>query len=81
MSDNNENWKKYKHDTNDVVENFCGACVAIPLAFAGVGVGTYGFNSRKKYKQGKKIAFWGFFISFISLLVALYFYFSCNNCR
>lgn len=78
---NNENWKRYKKDNNDVIEEFCGACVAIPLAFAGIGVGAYGCNSRKKHKHAKKMAFWGFLVAFISLIVMAYFYFTCSNCR
>lgn len=65
----------------EVKENFCGACLAIPLAFTGAGIGTYG-SSRKNYKNSKKMQFWGFFICLISLLVMCYFYFrKCNSCR
>ena len=81
MTDNTQNWKKHKHDDKDVIEEFCGACIAIPLAFAGIGVGAYGCNSRKKYKQGKKVAILGFSITFISLIVMAYFYFTCSTCR
>ena len=77
----NENWKIYTKNGEDVIEGFCGACVAIPLAFAGVGVGAYGASSRKKYKHGKKIAVIGFFISFLSLIVTVYYLNTCNNCR
>lgn len=81
MSNKTENWEKNKVDNNDVIEEFCGACIAIPMTFAGIGVGAYGCNSRKKYKHGKKMAFWGFLIAFISLLVTIYFYSTCSNCR
>ena len=63
-----------------IKEDFCGACLAIPLAFAGVGVTSYG-NSQKKYKYGKKIVLGGLVFTFISLIVAIYFYFKFNNCR
>jgi hypothetical protein len=77
----NENWKTYIKNGEDVIEGFCGACFAIPLAFAGVGVGAYGINSRKKYKHGKKMAVIGFLISFLSLIVTLYYFSTCSNCR
>lgn len=72
-------WKK--NNKEDVVEEFCGACLAIPFAFAGIGAGALGGNSRKTYKNGKRIAFWGLVVTFISLLVMLYYYFSCSKCR
>ena len=36
-----EKWKKYRNGNNDVKESFCGACLAIPFAFAGVGASAY----------------------------------------
>jgi hypothetical protein len=80
-SKSDENWKMYKEGDGDVVEGFCGACLAIPFAFAGIGMGAYGANTRKKHKHGKKMAFWGFLIGFISLIVTLYFFFTCSTCR
>lgn len=73
-----------KHNEN-VIEEFCGACLAVPLAFAGVGASAYGTDSsRGKHKQQKKIALWVGIISIvISLLIAVwYLYFSkCTNCK
>ena len=79
-----ENWKKYrKNNHDDVIENFCGACLAVPLAFAGVGASAYGAsNSRSKYKKQKKIALWiGIITIVISLIIGIYYLFSCQNCR
>lgn len=62
-------------------EDFCGACVAIPLAIVGtgaVGVGTTkgGYGKRKKI-----IMFVGVAVTLISLAVAIYFLTRCKDCR
>jgi uncharacterized membrane protein YjfL (UPF0719 family) len=79
MSKPTENWKKYKNN-KDVNEEFCGACLAIPVALTGLGVGTYGSTS-KKHKNSKKMAFWGFLIGGIALIITLIFYFRCSTCH
>lgn len=66
------------HKNEDIKEEFCGACVAIPLAFAGVGAGVYGSSSsRGSYKNKKKVMMWSGIISIffiiISIIVAIYF--------
>ena len=84
MSDqNNENWKKYKNGNEDVKEFFCGACVMIPFAFAGIGASAYGANSRGKYKKQKKWALWGgIATTFLSIIIAIYYLFikKCVDC-
>ena len=70
--------------TNDIKENFCGACVALPLAFVGVGASAYGTGSRKKHQTQKKIALWAGIISIIiSIAIAIYYLYikKCSNCR
>lgn len=79
----NENWKKYKKDGEDTIEGFCGACMAIPFAFAGVGASAYGASSRGKHKKQKKIALWGGIASIvISVLVIIYYVWikKCTDC-
>lgn len=82
VSKNNE--KSLQKD-KDVIEGFCGACLAVPLAFAGVGSSAYGTSSsRGNHKKQKKIAlFIGVLSIIISLLIAVwYLYFSkCTDCR
>ena len=79
---NNEKWKKYKKDGKDVKEFFCGACLAVPLAFVGVGASAYGASSRGSHKKSKKIALWGGIATIIiSLIIAIYYLTSCTNCR
>jgi hypothetical protein len=65
----------------DIKENFCGACLSIPLAFAGIGVSSYGSNSSKSHKTKKKIIKIGLVISVISIIIGFYFYLSCKECR
>ena len=65
----NENWEKYRKNNEDVKEGFCGACMAIPLAFAGIGASAYGSSgSRRNHKSSKK---WSLRIGIISILKAL----------
>jgi ABC-type proline/glycine betaine transport system permease subunit len=72
--DTNQKWKKYQHNDEDVKEYFCGACVAIPLAFVGVGASAYGSSSRGKHKKQKKLALWGgIIVVVISILVTIYY--------
>lgn len=78
-----ENWKKYKINNEDIVENWCGACLAIPLAFVGVGASAYGSSSRGKYKQQKKWSLYiGIFSVILSIIIAIYYlYFKkCTDC-
>ena len=86
MSDN-EKWKKHTKDKNtqEIKENFCGACVAVPLAFMGVGASAYGGSnsSRKEHKKRKKIILWTGVVSVIlSIIVAVYFLYikKCTDC-
>ena len=78
-------WLKYKNPNKDVIEGFCGACLAVPLAFAGVGASAYGSsNSRSAHKKQKKIILWSGIISvIISLVIAIYYLFfsKCTKCR
>jgi len=79
-----ENWKKYRRGNKDTKEDFCGACLAVPLAFAGVGASAYGAkkSSRGKYKIQKKCALWGGIIAIvISLIIACYYLRTCKDCR
>ena len=76
-------WKSYATSGKPTVEEWCGACLAVPLAFAGVGASAYGADaSRKNHATRKKIAFWGGIVSVIlSLAIAVYYLMSCDRCR
>ena len=78
------NWKKYKKDNQDVKEDFCGACLSVPLAFVGVGASIYGTSSRDKYKKQKKIVLMSGIVSImVSLIIASYYLFfsGCKDCK
>lgn len=64
----------------DIKEEFCGACVALPLAL--VGAGTAGLGSKGSHNKTKNIMLWGgIVLTVISLIVAIYFITRCKNCR
>ena len=76
-------YEKYKKDGKDVREDFCGACLSIPFAFAGIGASAYGANSRGAHKKKKKIALWGGIVTIvISVLIAVYYLWikKCTDC-
>jgi hypothetical protein len=78
-----ENWEKYRDGGKDVKENFCGACLAIPIAFVGVGASAYGASTRGQYKKQKKIALWGGIITtLLSVCIAIYYLYikKCVDC-
>ena len=63
-------------------EEFCGACLTVPVALAGAGAAGYGAKGNGGHKKMKKIMLWGGLgITFISILVAIYFLFKCKECR
>jgi hypothetical protein len=69
---------------NDSRENFCGACLAVPLAMVGVGVGAAGATTKGSHQRTKKVLLWsGVATVIISLLIAIYFLYikKCSSCR
>jgi hypothetical protein len=76
-------WKVLEND-QEIREDFCGACVAAPLALAGSGFIFYNSknSSRKNYKLQKKISIWvGVIMIIISLAIAFYYLKSCDRCK
>lgn len=69
-------WKDKKKE--GLREDFCGACVALPLAFAGAGTAT-ATSSDNASNGSSKIFFWSVIISIISLIAAIYFL--SGNCK
>lgn len=68
-------------NNKDIVEGFCPACLAVPLAVAGMSASAYGYSSRDEYKKKKKITMIGVIITLISLIIMAYYYFSsCSEC-
>jgi hypothetical protein len=78
---------QFKKNKDDIVEPFCGACLAIPLAFAGAGAGAYGSKSKGNYKKQRNIKFISIIINLILLIISVilwwYFYIhkKCTACR
>jgi len=67
----------HKHD---VKEEFCGTCLALPLALAGVGAA--GASSSDKNDKTKKILFWGgISITVVSIIATIIFLKRCKTCR
>ena len=64
---------KEKEETR---EDLCLACVTTPLAMVGAGVSGAGSKNRKKV-----IFYSGVVLTIISIIVALYFFFRCEECR
>lgn len=68
----------------DIKENFCGACAAIPLALAGVGLSGASLKktTTEEQKQKKRILLIvGISITIISLIVGIYYLLKCKDCR
>jgi uncharacterized membrane protein YidH (DUF202 family) len=71
-------------DEEDIKEDFCGACIAAPLAIAGSGVIFYNSknSSRKTYKLQKKISLWvAIILIIVSLGIAFYYSKTCEECK
>ena len=60
----------------DIREDFCGACLTIPLAFAGAGT-AIGAEKRAKLKQ------WAIIFTVISVALTIYFVYvkKCSTCK
>jgi len=66
----------------EIKEDFCPACLAVPLAFVSAGAGVYGSSgSRKNYRRKKKICLISSVITLISACFIAYYYLSIKNCK
>ncbi len=66
---------------SEIKEEFCGACLAIPAALAGVGAAGIGAKKGGHNKM-KKILLWGgITVTVISALIAVIYLLKCKNCR
>lgn len=67
---------------NNSKEEFCAACLAVPMALVGAGAAGVGAKGNGEHKKMKQILLWGgLTITLISIIIALYFLFSCKDCR
>jgi arginine exporter protein ArgO len=66
-------------DSEDVKEDFCGACAVVPLAIAGVagaGVGS------KQHGTVKKVMLWGgISLTLVSVVIVIIYLRMCKDCR
>ena len=65
----------------DVKEGFCGACLAIPVALAGVGAAGVGAKKGSHDKMKKVMLWGGIAVTLISALIAVIYLSKCKNCR
>jgi len=65
---------------DDVKEEFCGTCLALPLALAGAGAA--GVSSSDNNDKTKKILFWGgISITIVSIIATIIFLRRCKTCK
>ena len=68
------------NEKEEIKEEFCGACAAIPVALVGGVIASS--SSQINYKKNKKIILWiGVSITVISIIIAIYFLLQCKTCR
>jgi len=71
------------NENGDIKEEFCGACLALPVAIAGAGVA--GVGSKKgtdSHKKTKQIMLWsGIALTVLSIIIAFIYMKSCKECR
>ena len=71
--------KVEKENDDNIKEDFCGACAAIPLAIAGAAGAGYGSGQHGKMK---KIMLWGgIAITLISVIIVIVYLKTCKNCK
>jgi hypothetical protein len=73
---------KCKNNKNETKEDFCGACMTIPFAFAGAGVAGMGAKNKKgSHKKYKNYMLWGgILVTLISIIIGVYYYNTCKQC-
>lgn len=68
-------------EREETKEEFCGACLAIPAALAGVGAAGVGAKKGSHDKM-KKILLWGgIAVTVISAAIAIIYLVRCKDCR
>ena len=66
----------------DTREDFCGACIALPLAMAGAGLSVSGGRKKGDFQKYRKLALWGGLgLVLISIIIGIYYFKTCSSCR
>lgn len=63
----------------EVREDFCGMCMAIPIALAGAGVA--GISSKQDYQTRKRNMICAGLVVLVISLFLLWYYKDCNSCK
>jgi hypothetical protein len=76
------NHSQVDNESDKITESFCGACLAAPLALAGVGAAGAGAKKNGDHKKIKNILLWGgIAISIISIIITIIYLKRCKTCR
>lgn len=63
----------------EVREDFCGMCMAVPIALAGAGVA--GLSSKKDYQKRKLIMISTGVMIILASMFLLWYYKDCASCK
>lgn len=63
----------------EVRENFCGICMAVPIALAGAGVA--GLSTKEDYRKRKKIMITTGIVVLVISLFLWWYYQDCASCK
>lgn len=73
--------EKEKENEN-IKEDFCGACISVPIAMAGATLAGASTKKGKTNKKVKKIMFFvGITITILALIAAVIYLKKCKSCR
>lgn len=70
-----------QHKDDEEKEDFCPACVAVPMALVGAGVGAAGAQDGTSSQRNKIMMYVGVGVALLSIAIALYYLLSCKECR
>jgi hypothetical protein len=66
----------------DTREDFCGACITVPLALLGAGAAGIGARQKGGYRKQKKILLWGGIgLTILSIIITIIYLSKCSSCR
>jgi len=66
-------------NSNEIREDFCGMCLAAPLALTGIGLA--GISSKADYEKSKEIKLFMGISSVILLIFILWYFKDCADCK
>lgn len=63
----------------EIREDFCGMCMAVPIALAGAGVA--GASTKEQYKKRKSIMMWTGVVVLLVSIFMMWYYRDCKSCK